>query len=288
MTLGHADDITDVTEAGMERAAHQVMDAAYALGIRHYDAARSYGLAESFLGRWLSARRVTDITVSSKWGYRYAANWQRRAEVHEVKDHSLPHFESQWRQSKEQLGPWLEIYQVHSLTTESPALTNGPLLDALAKLRDSGVAIGASVSGPQQAEVIDALIDVNRGGGPLFTWVQATWNVLERSSGPALTRAKAAGLRVIIKEALANGRLTARGNIHTAIERAASLRVPVDALCLSIARAQPFADVVLSGAATDRQVQSNAQWVPVSALELSELECAPQDYWRERSALVWT
>ena len=40
-----------------------------------------------------------------------------------------------------------------------------------------------------------------------FDCVQATWNVLEPSAGPALAAAHDAGLGVIIKEAVANGRL---------------------------------------------------------------------------------
>ena len=44
-----------------------------------------------------------------------------------------------------------------------------------------------------------------------FDEVQATWNLHERSAGDALARAHAAGLEVYVKEALANGRLTARG-----------------------------------------------------------------------------
>ena len=40
----------------MERRCHAVLDAAYGAGIRYFDAARSYGLAEAFLGRWLRAR----------------------------------------------------------------------------------------------------------------------------------------------------------------------------------------------------------------------------------------
>ena len=43
------------------------------------------------------------------------------------------------------------------------------------------------------------------GDKPLFDCVQATWNVMEQSAGPALLEAREAGLEVIVKEALANG-----------------------------------------------------------------------------------
>ena len=47
-------------------------------------------------------------------------------------------------------------------------------------------------------------------GCHFFETVQATWNLLEPSAGPALSEAHAAGMGVIVKEALANGRLTSR------------------------------------------------------------------------------
>ena len=47
--------------------------------------------------------------------------------------------------------PRVHLYQVHSLTLDSPLFDDGPLLDALARLRDSGVAVGFSTSGPRQA-----------------------------------------------------------------------------------------------------------------------------------------
>src|SRR4029453_19630299 len=43
--------------AVMEQRCHEMLDAAYAAGVHYIDAARSYGLAEAFLGTWLNARR---------------------------------------------------------------------------------------------------------------------------------------------------------------------------------------------------------------------------------------
>jgi aryl-alcohol dehydrogenase-like predicted oxidoreductase len=38
----------------MKMRAHEVLDAAWAAGVRYFDAARSYGSAEAFLGTWLN------------------------------------------------------------------------------------------------------------------------------------------------------------------------------------------------------------------------------------------
>lgn len=290
MTLGHAQDVADASEAGMQAAAFAVLDEAWALGLRHFDAARSYGRAEVFLAAWLGARGHRGAVVSSKWGYRYTANWQRTADVHEVKDHSLAHFEAQWAESRALLGSSLRTYQIHSITPDSPALDDAALLDRLARLRDDGLVVGASVSGPRQAELIDRLLGVERGGERLFGAVQATWNLLERSAGPALARAKAAGLTVIVKEALANGLLTTRGDHRPLLEAAREQGTTPDALALAVALAQPFADVVLSGAATVEQLRSNALSRGLSVVpSLLEDSAHPTEaYWRHRAGLRWS
>jgi len=291
MTLGHSGDLPDPSERAMAAHAAQMLDAAYAAGIRHVDVARSYGQGELFLHAWLTSRQPDGVTVSSKWGYRYTAGWQRDAAVHEVKDHSLAHLEAQWPESKALLMPWLRVYQVHSATLESGVLTDGAVLDRLARLRDEeGVEVGASVTGPRQPDVIDAACAITRGGRRLFSWLQATWNVLEPSAGPALARAHAAGVRVIVKEGVANGRLTARGDVPAWLAEARRRDASPDALALAAALAQPWATVVLSGAATREQLQANlaARSVAVEAGEFGDFARAPSVYWQERAALRWT
>jgi aryl-alcohol dehydrogenase-like predicted oxidoreductase len=107
-----------------------------------------------------------------------------------------------------------------------------------------------------------------------------------------LAEAHAGGLGVIVKEALANGRLTARGDLPTLLELSDRREVAPDALALAAVLAQPWADVVLSGAATVETLRSN-----LSALELELGECLdpelealaeePARYWEERATLPW-
>ena len=143
----------------MEARSHEVLDAAWAAGVRYLDAARSYGYAERFLSSWLRARAIdpAQVTVGSKWGYRYVGEWRMDAPVHEVKDHGLGMLRAQLPESRELLGPWLRLYQVHSATLESGILADAAVLAELARLRaEDGLVIGMSVSGPRQADVIRA------------------------------------------------------------------------------------------------------------------------------------
>jgi aryl-alcohol dehydrogenase-like predicted oxidoreductase len=121
----------------------------------------------------------------------------------------------------------------------------------MARLREAGIAIGLTSTGPEQARVLDRALDVRVDGVGLFATLQATWNVLERSAAPALQRAHAEGVGVIVKEALANGRLTERNRdpaFTAALARlrahAARLDASLDQLALGAVLDQPWADVV--------------------------------------------
>lgn len=272
-----------------------VLDAAYEAGIRYVDVARSYGRAEEFLAQWLDAHPDADVEVGSKWGYRYVGEWRMDASVHEVKDHSLAAFLEQWEQSEALLGDRIAVYHVHSATVDTGVLKDVELHRRLAELRDRGVTIGISTSGPQQADAVRQALEVSVDGRPLFASFQSTWNVLETSVAPALAEARAAGARVIVKEGMANGRLApgAVGERELSFQGvAARLGVTPDALALACALAQPWATCVLSGAATPEQVRSNAAAldieVPAEVLEeLHGLAQPAEDYWSARSARAW-
>jgi aryl-alcohol dehydrogenase-like predicted oxidoreductase len=290
INVGHGDDLgvqKDVAE--LERNTHAVLDAAYEGGIRYFDAARSYGRAEEFLASWLERRGLSPgaVIVGSKWGYTYTADWRVDAEVHEVKDLSLATLQRQLAESRALLGRHLRLYQIHSATLESGVLDDRALLEELARLRETGLAIGLTVTGPHQSETIERGLDVG-----IFDTVQATWNLLEQSASPALAAAHEAGLGVIVKEALANGRLTGRGDVAPLKELAERSGTTPDALALTAALAQPWADVVLSGAATVETLRSNLAALELEldaqlALELAELAEEPARYWEERAALPW-
>jgi aryl-alcohol dehydrogenase-like predicted oxidoreductase len=315
VTLNHASDLGGRYDpALMESHAHAVLDAAFDAGIRYVDAARSYGRAEDFLASWLPKRAIEpgEIVVASKWGYTYTAGWSTSATQHEVKDHSLVAFERQLAESVERLGRYLSLYQIHSVTAEGKTLEDGALIDAIARLRERGIRAGLSVSGAGQDVAIRRSLEVRRDGERVFDSVQATWNLLERGAESALQDAHGAGMKVVVKESLANGRLTGeaeggkreagRGKrdkddvLFPAVARIRELAegrgTTIEMLALAAAVARPWADVVLTGAATVAQIQSN-----VAALAFAydaELEerlrsasISSTEYWRARSSFKW-
>ena len=297
INLGHAADLEhDYDPAVMEARTHAVLDAAWAAGVRYIDVARSYGRAEAFLSTWLARRRITPehITVGSKWGYTYTAGWRVTAAAHEIKEHSVAVLTRQFGESRRFLGAYLDLYHIHSATLDSGVLDNDDVLRALGRIRTEGVRVGLTLSGPLQTATLHAALTIRIDGQRLFDCVQATWNLLEPSAGAAFEQAHAAGMGVIIKEALANGRLTARDAImHARLAGVATrLGTTVDALALAAALAQPWADVVLSGAASIEHLQSNltalnVPWNDDIAAELRSLIEPPEEYWATRAKLPW-
>jgi aryl-alcohol dehydrogenase-like predicted oxidoreductase len=262
--VGHGAELGEDRSVDALRArTFEVLDFAYAAGVRDFDVARSYGRGEEFLGEWLRAHNPSGVHVSSKWGYVYTAGWQVAHDPPEVKHHDLATFQRQLNESRENLGEWLGLYQIHSATPESGVLADDALLSAM---QETDLSLGVSVSGVSQAETIDAALATG-----LFDAVQATWNLHERAAGDALARASARGLKVIVKEGLANGRLADR-----------------DDVALAAALAQPWATVVLSGAASVDVLRSNLRAREASPPD--DLDALVEDseaYWSRRASMEW-
>ena len=304
INLTHANDFEDRSVGAMEAQAFAVLDAAYARGVRYFDAARSYGRAEAFLAGWLEARGHApgSVVVGSKWGYEYVADWQvslPEGAPHEVKRHDVAQLRKQAAETKALLGPHVALYQIHSATQASGVLEDAEVAAELGRMkREWGWRMGLSVSGAEQGETLrQALAVVDPATGTrLFDACQATYNLLEPSAGDALAEASALGVKVIIKEGMANGRLFQASERNAALVAAAQdLGCGVDALALACVMRAPFAPMVLSGAASVAHAESNATAIDLAPrLDRALIDrlfaataIAPGAYWDERSALPW-
>lgn len=289
ITTDRADDLGDPVDrsiSALRARAHLLLDEAWVLGIRYIDVARSYGLAEEFLGGWLAAHpeRRSELVIGSKWGYAYVGEWKMDAAVHERKEHSAAMFDRQWPETLAALGSPPNLYLIHSVTPDSPALADIEVLQRMRHLRAEGVRVGLSTSGPRQADVIRAAMRLDDCP---FTVVQSTWNLRESSVGGALVEAHDAGWTVVVKEALANGELASAAPGGDLASGASG--VAPDLFALGAALSQPFADIVLSGATTLSHLRRGVEARPVEVdrAVLAELATDPSDYWRRRSQRPW-
>lgn len=264
------------------------------------DCARSYGLSENFVGEYLRQQKIEpgEVYVSSKWGYSYVADWQVQLEAgkpHEVKDHSVENFLKQFEESMDIIGDYLNLYQIHSATFDSGVLENEDVHKALHKVKkEKGISIGLSVSSPKQDEVIQKAMTIEVDGTKLFDSVQCTFNVLEQRPGPCLSKAHGAGMDIIIKEGMANGRVLRHPIVKEYSEK---LSCSPDQLALACILAQPFQPRVLSGAVTPEQLESNlgaetvAERLRQDSILLTEImektRMESDEYWSDRSMLAW-
>ncbi len=282
-----------------KRAGKHLLTCAYEHGVRHFDTAPGYGVAEQVLLEWIDEFKPEDISVSTKWGYTYTANFNPQARTHEIKEHSLQKLNEQWELSS-QLLPHLKIYQIHSATKESGVLDNDDMLYRLYDIKQQhGLELGLSVSGYNQNEIIHSALSIQLNNVDLFDSIQVTFNVFDQQFLEIHRFIKESGKKVIIKEALANGRIFPNANYpgyqkfyRYVLELAKKYDVGLDAIALRfcIDALQPYS--VLSGASKQSHLSSNlrANDFRLSSEELHNIKAFATDtksYWEERSRLKW-
>jgi aryl-alcohol dehydrogenase-like predicted oxidoreductase len=277
----------------------QVLEEAYQLGVRYFDTAPGYGLAENLVLEWLHSKNDKTIQVATKWGYTYVANFDPTAKIHEIKEHSLAKLNEQWEISKALL-PHLKVYQIHSATLETGVLENKSVIDRLASLKEEyNLKIGITTTGTNQIDLIQKALDLSVAGQSLFDTFQVTYNMLDQSLLEISERLIREGKFVIIKEALANGRIFRNvsyphyNELYELLEALAlKYHVGVDAIALNFCSETIPGSMVLSGASTKTHLKSNLnlKTFRLSEIELDTLKNFRMDtgtYWQERKQLTW-
>jgi len=296
INLGHNQNIgPDKSKQALYLQAEKVLSFAYQSGIQYFDVARVYGASEEFLSTWIRKQNQFNGFVGSKWGYEYLADWKIDTDVHERKDHSLSFLKKQWVETRLNLGKNIDLYQIHSVTSESNVLNDRDVLNELHNIKNSGIQIGISTSGPDQEETIKKLLEINRVE-KIFSFIQCTINILEQSCQQTLIKASESGINIIAKEVFANGRLSAANkNFHqkeisNLVNIAIDLNLSLEELSLIWAYQQNYIKIVLTGAATVEQIQSNIEAIGKSDLtlpNLSDLSISKENYWQSRKSLKW-
>ncbi|WP_298882024.1 aldo/keto reductase [uncultured Polaribacter sp.] len=290
-------DNSNLTE--FRKQSFSVLEDAYNAGIRYFDTAPGYGLAEELVLEWLQTKNDKTIEIGTKWGYTYTANFDANAAVHEVKEHSLAKLNEQWKFSK-QLLPYLKVYQIHSATLETGVLENKQVLEQLAFLKNEyNLKIGLTTTGTNQIEVIKKALKVEINGDQLFDLFQVTYNFLDQSLQEISEELLNQNKSIIIKEGLANGRIFRNkkysnyNEMYTSLENLAKKhKVGVDAVALKFCEQTIPKSIILSGASNSNQLKENLK-LNTFTLSKKDLEIlysfkvSPDFYWTERKQLQW-
>jgi len=282
-----------------KRKGHLILDEAYRQGIRYFDTSPGYGMAEQLLIDWITNKKYEDVEIATKWGYTYVANFDPNAKIHEVKEHSLKKLSEQWEQSKKLL-PYLTSYQIHSATFDSGVLKNKKVLHRLRRLQtEFGLLIGITTSGADQVNVIEKALEIELEGIALFDVFQVTYNILDQSLSQIEKEMVSLNKRIVVKEALANGRIFPNPKyphyvkMYQELQKlAAKYNVGIDAIALRFCLDSIDSFMVLSGASnkmhiTENMKSSQFKLEEKELLQLQKFSVSPDKYWQERKLLGW-
>lgn len=290
---------THYDKEAIANTAFEVFAAAYEAGVRYFDTAPGYGIAEALLLKWIKATAKSDVLLGTKWGYTYEAALQKNAVLHEVKNHELQTLTKQWETSK-LFDDQLKYYQIHSAGFDTNVFKDEKVLNQLAVLKaDHDFKIGITTSGTQQKEVLEYAFDLKVNGIELFDSFQVTYNVLHQDLKTTISYLKSKNKTVILKEALANGRVfknAAFSNYNAFYQLVQQLstkyNVGVDAIAIRFVLDTVDVNYVLSGAATIQQLKANLKALNFTLgsdeiAQLSSIKNTADFYWNERKQLPW-
>jgi aryl-alcohol dehydrogenase-like predicted oxidoreductase len=178
-----------------ERQALTLLERAFALGVRYFDTAPSYGVSEERLGRFLGTLtpgELSQVRIATKFGEHWDAG---KAEP--FVDHSFDALRRSLDGSTARLGR-IDFLQLHKTTPQ--VLGSRDLARAWEYAATLGIAdIGASVSDLASAEI--AIAD------PAYRILQFPYNVAQQKFADVLERAAARGMKIAINRPFGMGRM---------------------------------------------------------------------------------
>ena len=178
-----------------ERQALTLLERAFALGVRYFDTAPSYGVSEERLGRWVATLTPGErgaLRIATKFGEHWDA-----AQGEPFVDHSLDALRRSLDGSLARLGR-IDFLQLHKTTPQ--VLRSRDLARAWEYAATLGItAIGASVSDLESAELAIA--------GSAYGLLQFPYNAVQRTFGGILEQASARGMKIAVNRPFGMGRM---------------------------------------------------------------------------------
>ncbi|MCX6631078.1 MAG: aldo/keto reductase [Candidatus Solibacter sp.] len=177
------------------RQALALLERAFALGVRDFDTAPSYGVSEERLGLFLTSltpRERSAVRIATKFGEHWDA-----ARAEPFVDHSLDALRRSLDGSVTRLGR-IDFLQLHKTTPQ--VLASSDLARAWEYAATLGItAIGASVSDLESAGIAIA--------NPACRILQFPYNWAQRTFAGVLDQAAARGMTIAVNRPFAMGRM---------------------------------------------------------------------------------
>jgi len=159
--------------------------------------------------------------------------------------------------------------------------------------------MGITTTGANQVDVLKKALSIEVAGIPLFDIFQVTYNLLDQSLAIIAKEISSQNKRVVIKEALANGRIFPNDQFSNyaplyrtleALSKKYGVGIDAIALRFCIDSIAPYK--VLSGAANTAHLSDNNKVIDFKLtandiMTLKEMAVRPEAYWTERKQLTW-
>ena len=178
-----------------ESRALALLEKAFALGVRYFDTAPSYGVSEQRLAiflRTLTPAERAQVRIATKFG----EHWDAVCSEPFV-DHSFDALRRSLDGSRERLGR-IDFLQLHKTTPG--VLRSSDLARAWEYATSLGITeIGASVSDLESADLAI--------GDPQYRILQLPFNAAQDTFGAAISRASARGMRIAVNRPFGMGRM---------------------------------------------------------------------------------
>jgi predicted aldo/keto reductase-like oxidoreductase len=227
------------------------------LGINYIDSAYGYieGTSEIAVGAAVKAYDRSSLYLATK------------IPVHGAEDGS----EAVWRTKLETLlkrydTPYIDFIQFHGLRwAEFDQVVSKPgmALEAARKAQAEGLVRHVCFSSHDECDNVIKLVETGEFAGMLVQY-----NYLDQHNAPAIARAAAAGMGVVVMGPVAGGRLALPGGI--VLDQEGMLEVKTPELALRYVWNNPGVTVALSGMNTMEQIEENA----ASASRLETMDAA--------------
>jgi aryl-alcohol dehydrogenase-like predicted oxidoreductase len=178
-----------------ERQARTLLERAFALGVRYFDTAPSYGVSEERLGRFLGALTPAErgaVRIATKFGEHWDA-----AKAEPFVDHSFDALARSLDGSAARLGR-IDFLQLHKTT---PAVLRSR---DLARAWEYAAALGIAAIGASVSDLESATLAIAE---PAYGILQFPYNAVQQTFTDALEGAAARGMKVAINRPFGMGRM---------------------------------------------------------------------------------
>jgi aryl-alcohol dehydrogenase-like predicted oxidoreductase len=178
-----------------ERQALTLLGRAFALGVRYFDTAPSYGVSEERLGRFLAGLTAVErsaVRIATKFGEHGDA-----AKAEPFVDHSLDALKRSLDASLARLGR-VDVLQLHKTT---PGVLGS---SDLARAWEYAAARGIATTGPSVSDLESAELAI---ADRAYSMLQFPYNTTQRTFAGILERAAARGMKIAVNRPFGMGRM---------------------------------------------------------------------------------